>query len=240
MAIPKIIHQTYATGADLSEDLRKNIHFLQELNPGWKYVFYDDDAIVAFIKTHYEPEILALYLRINPVYGAARADFFRYLLMFRVGGVYLDIKSHAAQPLDQIVHASDRYVLAHWPNQPGEVFEGWGLHAELSGYRKGEFQNWHICAEPAHPFLRNVLAHVMSNIRNYDVHTHGVGQMGVLRTTGPIAYTHAIGPLLPSEAHRLAGTHTEIQLRYSIYDGATHQSMLKQHYIGRKEPVILG
>lgn len=239
MAIPKIIHQTYFSGIDLPEGLRRNIEFLRQMNPGWQYVFYDDDAVVAFIKANFDPAILATYLRINPVYGAARADLFRYLLMFRVGGVYFDIKSHASQPLDNIVNVSDRYVLAHWPNQPGADFEGWGQHPELVAYPRGEFQNWHICAEPGHPFLRNVLAHVMSNIRNYDVATHGVGQLGVLRTTGPIAYTQAIGPLLPSEAHRLAGTHADLHLRYSIYDGVTHRRVIQQHYIDRQEPVVL-
>lgn len=239
MAIPKIIHQTYASGMDLPEGLRQNIEFLRRLNPGWKHVLYDDAAIIAFIKAHYDAGILDLYLRINPVYGAARADFFRYLLMFRVGGVYLDIKSNASQPLDRLFHASDRYVLAWWPNQPGEGFEGWGVHPELADYPRGEFQNWHICAEPGHAFLRAVLAHVMSNIRNYAVETHGVGQLGVLRTTGPIAYTQAIGPLLSSEAHRLAGTHIDLDLRYSIYPGVTHREVINRHYVQQQEPVVL-
>ena len=239
MAIPKIIHQTYASGINLPDGLRSNMEFLRNTNPGWRHVFYDDDAIVAFINAHYSAEVLATYLRINPVYGAARADLFRYLLMFRVGGVYFDIKSHASQPLDHIMNASDKYVLAHWPNQTGEDFDGWGIHTELVGYPRGEFQNWHICAEPGHPFLRNVLAHVMSNIRNYDVDTHGVGQMGVLRTTGPIAYTQAIGPLLPSVPHRLAGNHLDLNMRYSIYGGVTHRDVIKQHYIARQEPVVL-
>lgn len=109
---------------------------------------------IAFIKAHYDPGILDVYLRINPVYGAARADFFRYLLMFRVGGVYLDIKSNASQALDRLFHASDRYILAWWPNQPGENFEGWGVHPELAGtrgvsFRTGTFapnRGMHSCA----------------------------------------------------------------------------------------------
>ena len=48
-----------------------------------------------YIRREYGESILSCYLRIDPVYGAARADLFRYLLLYRTGGVYLDIKSAA-------------------------------------------------------------------------------------------------------------------------------------------------
>jgi hypothetical protein len=46
-------------------------------NPGWQYRFDDDAAIESFILTEYGEKILALYRRIDPLYGAARADLFR-------------------------------------------------------------------------------------------------------------------------------------------------------------------
>ena len=122
MAIPKIIHQTYAS-ANVPAEIAANIERLQAMNPGWQYAFYDDAAIEVFIRRYYDLDMLALYQRINPVYGAARADFFRYLLVYQFGGVYLDIKSTALQPLDTLIAPQDRYVLAYWPNAQGEPFE---------------------------------------------------------------------------------------------------------------------
>ena len=101
-AIPRILHQTYHA-ADLPEPLRKNVEQLKQANPGWEYRFYDDAAIERFIAGTYGQRILGYYRRINPEYGAARADLFRYLLIYAVGGVYLDIKSRATQPLDVLL-----------------------------------------------------------------------------------------------------------------------------------------
>lgn len=238
MAIPKIIHQTYAS-ADVPAEIARHIEHLKAMNPGWQHAFYDDAAIEAFIRKYYDLDMLALYQRINPVYGAARADFFRYLLVYQFGGVYLDIKSSSVQPLDTLVTPQDRYVLAYWPNAKGEPFEGWGLYQTLPDFPRGEFQNWHIIAEPRHPFLRGVIGQVIANIRGYSVERYGVGQTGVLQTTGPIAYTHGIRPYLNSSAHRLAGSHGELGLAYSVLQGFGHKQLFKAHYTALNEPVVL-
>ena len=238
MAIPKIIHQTYAS-AHVGPEIAQCMGRLKTMNPGWQYAFYDDAAIETFIRHHYDAEMLALYQRINPAYGAARADFFRYLLVFQLGGVYLDIKSSVLHPLDALLAHQDRYVLAYWPNAQGEPFEGWGMYKALPDFPRGEFQNWHIIAEPQHPFLRGVIAQVIANIREYKVELHGVGQLGVLRTTGPIAYTYGIRPYLNSCAHRLAGSHMELGLAYSVFRGDSHKQLFKTHYTALTEPVVL-
>ncbi len=169
MIIPKIIHQTYFT-KNLPQNIQENINFLIKNNPGWEYRFYDDNAIERFIKKNYHSTIQDAYNSIDTAYGAARADFFRYLLIYRTGGIYLDIKSSASAPLEQIVFPDDQYILSHWPNQKGEVFEDWGLH---SGVRlisqNGEFQNWHVIARPEHPFLRNVISLVLRQIKVYTI-----------------------------------------------------------------------
>ena len=125
MSIPKIIHQTYHS-LNFSPEIQESVDSLKSLNPEWEYRFYDDAAIEDFIGKNYYPEILGFYKKINPYYGAARADFFRYLLIYKVGGIYLDIKSSASLVLDEVVENKDKYVLAYWPNLPGEPFEGWG------------------------------------------------------------------------------------------------------------------
>ncbi len=161
--IPKNIHQTFYTKV-LPSEIEKNVVNIRTLNPGWEYRLYDDDDIVEFIKNNYEPFVLGYYNRINPEYGAARADLFRYLLMHKYGGVYLDIKSAPTKPLDTVLMPDDRYLLSHWRNGKGERFEGAGLHPELHNIPGGEFQQWHIVAAPGHPFLKAVIKKVLRNI----------------------------------------------------------------------------
>jgi len=123
--IPRIIHQTYHA-KDLPEVLRDAVAALRALNPEWEHRLYDDDDIEHVITAMYPPEVLQLYRRIDPAYGAARADLFRYLLMYRCGGVYLDVKAQMTTPLRDVLRDDDTFVSAHWRNGPGELHDGFG------------------------------------------------------------------------------------------------------------------
>lgn len=227
--IPRIIHQTYP-GTALPEALRDNVATLVAANPGWDHRLYDDRAIERFISEHYPKEILAAYLRIRPEYGAARADLFRYLAIYRLGGVYLDIKSRFTRPIDAIIGADDQIILAQWRNGAGEAHQGFGLHQELAHIAGGEFQQWHIMAAPGHPFLRAVVLRVLSNLDDYTPWKYGVGRIGVFRLTGPIAYTLAIHPLLGTAPARVVDNETMLSLEYSITGDYVHKDAFQRHY----------
>jgi mannosyltransferase OCH1-like enzyme len=231
--IPKMIHQTYPSRI-LPEEVEENIAALKTKNPGWEYRLYDDDDIERFIGTNYGEDVLGYYHRINPCYGVARADFFRYLLMYRQGGVYLDIKSTASQPLDEVVLPDDRLILSHW----SEDFPYYGRHREFKHQIDGgEFQQWHIICAPGHTYLRQVIQFVMRNIDCYVRAIHGTGHLGVWRVAGPIAYTMAILPLLPTNKHRIVASHKDIGLVYSYYKG-DHRNLFKANYRHITEPVV--
>ena len=54
------------------------------------------------------------YHKINPKYGAARADFFRYIIIRDQGGIYLDLKSNSSVPFREIIKPNDTYLLSSW------------------------------------------------------------------------------------------------------------------------------
>ena len=233
--IPKIIHQTYRT-SNLPNELQSIVNQLRAANPEWEYRFYDDDDIVRFISAVYGQEVLGYYNRINPHYGAAKADLFRYLLMYKEGGVYLDIKSSFHKPIDDILKQNDQYLLCGWDNRKGEKHEGFGLHKELSAIEGGEYEQWHIIAAPGSPFLRSVIDAVLTNIDRY-MPWHRTGMIGVLRLTGPIAYTLAIEPLLAKYPHRYERVHAVYGLVYSALQ-TSHKTLFKEHYSHRTDSVV--
>ena len=242
--IPKIIHQIYFhPHQNLPAVLQENVRAIRGLNPGWEHRLYDDHDMAEFIGRVYGPKVLALYLRINEKYGAARADLFRYLLMYQCGGVYLDIKASVEKPLDSVLLADDVFLLSRWQDsRRGEAFTArWGMHGELKSIGGREFQQWHIMAAPGHPFLRAVIEKVLANIENYNPIVHKTGRAGVLWLSGPIAYTLAITPLLPVSAHRLIAGHEELGLIYSIFNSETfraHRTIFQYHYTELTEPVV--
>jgi mannosyltransferase OCH1-like enzyme len=235
--IPAIIHQTYRT-RDLPEELTDNVEITRSLNPDWEHKLYDDGDIVDFIRNHYGSDMLSFYNRINTSYGAARADLFRYLLMFKVGGIYLDIKSMCNVPLNDVIAPDDEFILANWRNGKGESHEQHGMHKELTAFDRGEFQQWHIICRPGHPFLEAVITRVLRNIDAYRPWRDDIGKAGVLRLTGPIAYTLAIEPIRIQYPHRLVNNEGEIGLRYSAFPHFSHLRFFNNHYTTRLESIV--
>jgi autotransporter strand-loop-strand O-heptosyltransferase len=229
--IPRVIHQTYKTN-DLPTEISEVVQRLKDMNPTFEYKFYNDNDCVEFIKENYDEETLNLYLSINPNYGSAKSDFFRYLLMYKVGGVYLDIKSCTTKPLEEVLLPTDEYLLTHW--------EGLDWADELK-YYFGEFQNWHIICKPNHPFLKRVIEIVKDNIKNY---IGGSDKYSVLRLTGPIAYSKGIIELISQHKKNSVDSpvrefllENEIGLQY-MSTTIHHHNLIDSSY-SKREPLIL-
>ncbi|MBY9064032.1 hypothetical protein K7957_13895 [Sphingomonas yunnanensis] len=235
-SIAKKIHQIFLRGA-LPPRLAENVAEMKALNGDHAHRLYDLAAGEDLIERLYGPEVLRQFQRIDPAYGAARADLLRYLIVYAEGGAYIDVKSYLDRPLRTALRDDDRMILSYWDNEPGGEFPGFGKHAEL-GPGFGELQQWHVIASAGHPLLRAVLCKVLANIDGYRPWRVGVGRNGVLRTTGPIAYTRAIAPLLARYPHRLLRSPAEIGLHYSIADTYDHRSVFPTHYSTLTTPVV--
>lgn len=170
--IQKNIFQTYHTKI-LPDKLKQIVELLKAQNPEYKYYIYDDNDIDSFIKENY-PEYYNSYKKINKRYSAARADFFRYMIIYQYGGVYFDIKSGATVPLREIIKENDEFVTSGW----------------LPNIEK--YINWCIIAEKGNKLLKIVLDEINNSIQNYDIKKDGFGQMGVLKLTGPLKYSKII------------------------------------------------
>jgi len=239
LGIPRIIHQTFRRAA-LAGELAASVAALRALNPGWDYRLYTDEQIPEFILDAYGAGMLAEYRKIDPAYGAARADLFRYLCLYKRGGVYLDIKSSAVRPFDEVLLPDDAYLISQWANKPGGAHEGIGLHRALEHIPGGEYQQWFIVAAAEHPFLEAVIVRVLDNLRRYPWGAFGVGRRGVVALTGPIAYTLAIHPLLPRCPHRKLDISADGGFVYNIR-GHKHEKTdddFPVHYSRLRHPVV--
>jgi hypothetical protein len=234
--IPRVIYQTFP-GVTLPPLLQANVDCLRFRNPEWEHRLFDDASIEAFISEHYGKSVLGYFKRIDPAYGAARADLFRYLVIYRLGGVYLDLKSTFRSPINDWIRGDERFIVSRWRNEAGEPHAGFGNHEELEGIGK-EIQQWHVIAAPGHPFLRAVIEAVLDGIDSYGPHKTGVGRTGVLRLTGPIVYSRTIIPLLEKYPCTVIDNETVIGLQYSVLPNMTHQNVFAKHYTRSTSPVV--
>ncbi len=168
MAIPKQIFQTFKT-KKLPVITRWHIWNMKRLNPDYSYHLYDDADINDFLQREYPCNYLNAYNRLT--IGASKADFFRYAILYKKGGVYLDVDSGITRPLKYLIKPEDSIVLSR-ERQP-EFFVQWAL-----------------ISEKEHPFLGRTLEMIVDNIEKHrfpnDIH----------QTTGPSAFTIAVNKCL--------------------------------------------
>jgi mannosyltransferase OCH1-like enzyme len=113
--IPKIIYRTSKYDMLCLPHLIWDLYREEKsINPNYEHIYFDDWQCESFILTFYGSYIKNLYLKLRPT--AFRADFFRYLLLFEKGGVYMDFTQHSLMPMDYIikdykeVYVSDYYT----------------------------------------------------------------------------------------------------------------------------------
>ena len=104
--VPKIIWQTMKTNR-VPLILKDYANTWIENNPEYEYRFYDDDDIINFIKNDF-PDYVEAYKKIK--YGASKADLWRYLIMYKYGGVYADLDCRCINPLRQWINPEAAYV----------------------------------------------------------------------------------------------------------------------------------
>ena len=95
-SIPKVIYQTYKNKDLIPQKVYDNI---KKYAPEYKHVIYDDNECLNFIKENFGDELVDLF---NKYAGYHKADIFRYLILYKNGGIYLDIKIELTKPLKDI------------------------------------------------------------------------------------------------------------------------------------------
>lgn len=161
--IEKNIFQTFKT-KKIDAKILEIIDKTKSLNPNYAYYFYDDNDIYDFIKSNFDNEIVNSYPKLQ--IGAAKADFWRYLVLYKYGGVYLDLDSFVATALDNFILNSDRSVITRESNPP-------------------HFVQWCLICESQHPILKHTIQEVLKKI-----HENNENRLNYL--TGPPVMSEAI------------------------------------------------
>jgi len=96
--IPKIIFQTWKT-KKLPEKFKEWSDTWKNMNPNFEYRFYTDKDCYKFIYTNY-PEYLDLYESLITI---EKIDVFRYLVLHKYGGIYVDMDCECLKPIDDLL-----------------------------------------------------------------------------------------------------------------------------------------
>tara|TARA_X000000950_G_scaffold289533_1_gene414979 strand:+ start:13198 stop:13965 length:768 start_codon:yes stop_codon:yes gene_type:complete len=148
--IPYNIIQTFKT-RDVPITMWDNVYKWHLLNPEYNYLFFDDNDIYKYINdcnfnklNISKNDFKKALLKVKP--GAGKADLFRLLIVYNIGGCYFDIDTTPLFPLKKFVNSND------------EVVSG-------IGYR-GDFHQWGLIYIKEHPFIKKALEIAVQNVIN--------------------------------------------------------------------------
>jgi mannosyltransferase OCH1-like enzyme len=147
MTIPKVIYQSWKT-KDLNEGMKNATDILKNLNPEYKYVLFDDEDCRKFLLDNYGINYLNAFDAIVP--GAYKCDFWRYAVLYKEGGIYLDIDMISLKPFREFLKNTDRFVsvvdVKALTDLPCAIFQAF------------------IAVEPGHPIMKYALEQCFYNL----------------------------------------------------------------------------
>jgi hypothetical protein len=99
------------------EEMNYHLSALFEKNKGWDIHVCSNEKKDEFMNSTFAgTSLLWAYHLIHPVAGAAKADLWRYAVLWTYGGAYIDDDSDIGTPLDEVVQADDTLILAYEKN----------------------------------------------------------------------------------------------------------------------------
>jgi mannosyltransferase OCH1-like enzyme len=140
--IPLNIFQTWHTKS-LPPLMLSAVNKIKMINPRFKYCLYDDNECREFIKHNFPEDVLYAYDTLIP--GAYKADLWRYCILYKEGGIYLDIKY---KPLNKFKFISLTEA-EHWVLD----MDGYGIYNAL------------IVSKPENPILFAAIRQVVENVK---------------------------------------------------------------------------
>jgi len=153
--IPRTLWQTNFTQR-VTLPVYLNYLFNRLMAPGFAYRFMVTEDREVFIKANFDYTIYETYKKIQ--IGAAQADFWRLLVLYKYGGVYMDIDAHLVWPLHKIL-----------ANANSELY---------LKIKTGEISNYFIASAPANRNLLDLINRICQNV-SYSTSTN------VYDLTGP-------------------------------------------------------
>jgi len=169
--IPKIIIQTNEKNL-VPVEMKKSMQHLIEMNPEYEYKYFDNNDVLVYLKENFPERIVAAYNKLKP--GAYKADFFRYCILYEIGGVYIDSPMLAKAALSSLIKPEDEFI------SPEDNFTG-------------AIYNAFICCVPKHPIIKQCIEKSLKNIEN---EFYGSGPLVI---TGPELFSEAFESVVGSK-----------------------------------------
>ena len=174
--IPLNVFHTYKT--QLKSCNAKNYEKLKLQNQEFNFHFYDDNMCREFIKDNFKKDVVDAYDSLIP--GAFKADLWRYCILYKKGGIYMDIKFTLSD--------NSKYKLIDLIDREYYVRDSFELDGgrKLTKYEGEYIYQALLVSNKNNKIMLKCIEKIVSNCKNKDV------SEGLLGVTGPALIAQVI------------------------------------------------
>lgn len=168
--IPKTIYRSWIS-QNFPPKMEKSIKKLKKSNPEYEHVIYTDSQIHDYVNANFDTDIKKAFNSLEHI--VPKVDLWRYLILYKNGGVYVDIDSSINEPLDKIINPKNEAIVSAENNHDN-------------------FVQWALFFKKEHPILKKTIEIVVNNIRKnlYPNYLNNAEDLIKLTAGGP--FTKAI------------------------------------------------
>jgi mannosyltransferase OCH1-like enzyme len=152
--IPLHIYLTWFT-KDLPPKMKENVKLMKNENPEFQIHLYDDDDCRDFIKNNFNKDILNAYDSLIP--GAYKADLWRYCILYKNGGIYIDIKYRCTNGFKFIYLTDKEYFCNDYSEKT--------FWKNMNTNDNGIYNALLIC-KPQNKILKKCIEQIVENVNN--------------------------------------------------------------------------
>jgi hypothetical protein len=178
--IPKTIFQTYSCAyEDLPPYIKNCTDTWKERNLDFDYVYMSEKECYDFILNNYSQRHADIYSGLT--HKAMKGDWWRYLIVNKLGGVYMDIDTVCRKPLSSVLDL-DKDFITSLDLVPDALFTQWGFGSK-----------------PDSEILNHLIDHVLENYSGYPDNKSSIKT----DLTGPTAFQNSIKAILGDDIQSL-------------------------------------
>jgi alpha 1,6-mannosyltransferase len=183
MSIPKIIWQTYKTDfLDLPDTAKRTAQTWKRQNKHYKYKYLNDQEVEDFVLKYYGKDWHNLLISV-PL-GVIKADIFRYLIIYKFGGIYTDLDTKCIMPIDTWIRGL---------KSPYKDYDAvFGAEVVGDGQYPYRICQWTFAAKPGLPVFKTLIDNVYDALSNTDWSKVDNHNHTVHFTSGPNIFSYSI------------------------------------------------
>jgi mannosyltransferase OCH1-like enzyme len=162
--IPKIIHQTWKT-LNVPDEWKDAVESCKNEHKEYNHIIWTDEMMEKFVKTEYA-DFYKVYM--SYPHNIQRCDAFRYLVLYKYGGIYID--------MDTICKKNLKELLVY------DIVFTYSTNASC-------FTNAFFMVIPNHPFIKFCIDNLSGYVNSYyyfGKHFH------IMNSTGPYFLTNMV------------------------------------------------